>query len=202
MIIRQARVWFTIYLFWSLCSQKNKKTKKFTVLDPNTIWSFFPVYAFLHFITIFCTPIVWVNGYAYLSEMWDPKWRYIFTVITGIPLGQSIMTLIAYFNRTWTGIHIWSGIATACTLIPWYIIPESPRWLAQNHQVEGSMTVLLKMAKINGKNISSEDEIKIRNILTRIAEKSHKTEDKLTPLDMFKHGQMIKSLILWLEHIP
>ena len=158
---------------------------------------FVSVYAFLHFVTIFCTPVVWVNGYAYLSEMWDPKWRYIFTVITGIPLGQSIMTLIAYFNRTWTGIHIWSGIATACTLIPWYIIPESPRWLAQNNQIEGSMTVLLKMAKMNRKNISSDDEIKIRNILTKIAEKSHKTEDKLTPLDMFKHGQLIKSLILW-----
>ena len=107
------------------------------------------------------------------------------------------MALIVYLNRTWTGIHIWCGIASACALIPWYIIPESPRWLAQNNQVEESMKVLLKMAKINGKTLSSDDEIKIRNLVSKLAEESHKTEDKLTPWDMFKHGQLMKSLILW-----
>ena len=59
------------------------------------------------------------------------------------------------------------------------------------------MKVLLKMAKINGKILSLDDEIKIRNLLSKIAEESHKTEDKLTPWDMFKHGQLMKSLILW-----
>ena len=107
------------------------------------------------------------------------------------------MALIVYLNRTWTGIHIWCGIASACALIPWYIIPESPRWLAQNNKVEESMKVLLKMAKINGKNLSSDDENKMKNLVSKIAEESNKTENKLSPLDMFKHGQLIKSLILW-----
>jgi len=111
------------------------------------------------------------------------------------------LALIVYLNRTWTGIHIWCGIASACALIPCYIIPESPRWLAQNNQVEESMKVLLKMAKTNGKILSLDDEIKIRNLVSNIDEESHKTEDKLTPLDMFKHGQLKKSLILCLAWI-
>ena len=91
--------------------------------------------------------------------------------------------------------------STACTLIPWFLIPESPRWLAQNDKVEESMKVLLKMAKINGKNLSNSDEMEIRNLVTKIAEESQNTEGKLrfgtlTPLDMFKHGQLLKSLIL------
>ena len=59
----------------------------------------FPAYAFLHFITMFCTPVVWVNGYAYMSEIWDPKWRVVFTAFVGIPIGQWVLTLIAYLNR-------------------------------------------------------------------------------------------------------
>ena len=62
------------------------------------------------------------------------------------------MALIVYLNRTWTGIHIWCGIASACALIPCYIIPESPRWLAQNNQVEESMKVFLA-ASFERKNI-------------------------------------------------
>ena len=63
------------------------------------------------------------------------------------------------------------------------------------------MKVLLKMARINGKNLSNNDEKEIRNLVTKIAEESQNTEGKLkfgtlTPLDMFKHGQLLKSLIL------
>ena len=110
------------------------------------------------------------------------------------------MTLIAYLNRTWTGIHIWCGIATAFTLIPAFLIPESPVWLAQNNKVEESMKVFLKMAKINGKNLTTDDETKIRNLLSDIADGESKIEKKnlgLTPLDMFKHGQVTKTIILW-----
>ena len=154
-----------------------------------------------------------MNGFPYLGEIWDPKWRFIFTAFVGFPLGQCVLTLIAYLNRTWTGIHIWCGVATAFTLIPAFLIPESPVWLAQNNKVEESMKVFLKMAKINGKNLTNDDETKIRNLLSDIAGESkigketnvertpHKFWDKmnlgLTPLDMFKHGQVTKTIILW-----
>ena len=61
---------------------------------------------------MFSAPVIWVNGYTYLSELWDPKWRVVITAFAKAPTGQWILTLIAYLNRTWTGIHIWCGIAT------------------------------------------------------------------------------------------
>ena len=143
------------------------------------------MYGFLHFLTIFSTPIIWVNAFPYLGEIWDPKWRFIFTAFVGVPLGQCILTLIAYLNRTWTGIHIWCGVATAFTLIPAFLIPESPVWLAQNNKVEESMKVFLKMAKINGKNLTNDDETKIRNLLSDIAGESK--IGKETNVEMLPH---------------
>ena len=40
--------------------------------------------------------------------------------------------LIVYLNRTWTGIHVTCGIISAIAMLLWFLIPESPRWLAQN----------------------------------------------------------------------
>ena len=53
---------------------------------------FILVYGFLHFLTIFCTPIIWVNAYPYLGEIWDPKWRYIFIGFVTVPLGNEVST--------------------------------------------------------------------------------------------------------------
>ena len=52
------------------------------------------------------------------------------------------------------------------------------------------------MAKTNGKNLSSDDEAKMRKLIAEMAIESHATEDKLTFLDMFRHGQALKTLNL------
>ena len=57
------------------------------------------------------------------------------------------------------------------------------------------------MAKTNGKSLTSDDEAKMRKMVADLAIDSHGTEDKLTILDMFKHGQAMKTLILCLAWI-
>ena len=161
-----------------------------------TLGAFLLVYAVLHFMTMFCLPIIWVNATVYTNEMFDPKWRFLSQILFGVPAGTYIFTLIIFMCRTWTWIHICIGVATASSLPLYFLMPESPRWLAQNGHKEEAIKVLLNIAKINGKILSSNDELKIRKILAEITSTSHDTEDTLTPLDMFKHGQMVKSLIL------
>jgi len=85
---------------------------------------------------------------------------------------------------------------TALVLPLYFILPESARWLAQNKKEEAAMEVLLRIAKINGKKLEPEDETKMLEIVKAVANESHKTEDKLTPLDMFRQGHAVKSLIL------
>jgi OCT family organic cation transporter-like MFS transporter 4/5 len=143
-----------------------------------------------------CLPVIWINAYVYQTEIFNPKWRYFFVGLFEMPFHYYISALIAYLNRTWTGIHIGVGIAVAVSLPIYFLVPESPRWLAQNNKTDQALKILVKMAKINGENITSEQQTEVKTILSEIATESHKTEDKLAPWDMFRKGHLIKTLIL------
>jgi len=159
------------------------------------------VYAVMHFIMMSCLPVMWVNGSVYSNEMFDPKWRILNIAFNLIPIISYAFGLIVYLNRTWTGIHVCCGVISAITLLVWFMVPESPRWLAQNGHENEAMEILLQMAKTNGKSLTSDDEAKMRKMVADLAIDSHATEDKLTILDMFKHGQAMKTLILCLAWI-
>ena len=140
--------------------------------------------------------MIWVNSYVYATEIFEPKWRSMFIGLFEIPIGYYIFGLIGYLNRTWTGIHIWVGIATGLTLPLYFLLPESQRWLSQNGFEEDAFKVLLKMAKINGRKLDDNDKLNMRSLVKALAEESHQTEDKLRPWDMFRKGHFVKSCIL------
>merc|ERR1712018_729132 len=100
-------------------------------------------------------------------------------------------------NRTFTGIHLWSGLANILILPFYFIIPESPRWLAQNNKEDEAVEVLIKMANFNKRTISDNDKAQIEKTIHEVASESHETEDNLTPLDMLKHGNFLKTINLW-----
>ena len=54
---------------------------------------------------------------------------------------------------------------------------------------------------MNGRKLSSEDEVKMRDLMSKMANDFHSADDKLTILDMFKHGQVSKTLILFLAWV-
>ena len=122
-------------------------------------------YAILHFITMACLPVIWVNTYVYSTEIFTPKWRYVFIGLYEIPIGYYVFNLIGYLNRTWTGIHIWVGIVTALILPVYFVLPESVRWLAQNKKEDEAMEILQNIAKVNGKKLSTEDEERVKSLV-------------------------------------
>ena len=110
------------------------------------------MYAFLHLFCMGCMPIVWVNMTAYMTEIFTPNWRYSYQVAFGlVPLSTLIYAGILYYGRTWTNIHLWTGICAGLTLPLFALIDESVRWLALNDREDEAFHTLLKMAKMNGK---------------------------------------------------
>ena len=111
----------------------------------------FVAYATLYFMYMLCIPVFWVNFAAYTTELYTSKWRFCNYLIGCLPINPLVFSLILYLNRTFTGIHLWGGIATMVILPFYFIIPESPRWLAQNNKEEEALKVLLQMAKFNNR---------------------------------------------------
>ena len=60
------------------------------------------------------------------------------------------------------------GIVTALILPVYFVLPESVRWLAQNKKEDEAMEILHKIAKINGKKLSTENEERVK-ILVKLA---------------------------------
>lgn len=107
----------------------------------------------MHFIMMSsdCLHVIWVNGSVYSNEMFDPKWRILNIAFNLIPIISYAFGLIVYLNRTWTGIHVCCGVISAITLLVWFMVPESPRWLAQNGHENEAMGGKLFLSHISSK---------------------------------------------------
>ena len=161
----------------------------------------YAAYAILHFIYSATLPILWVNLTVYLTEIFQPNWRYAFAATINLQVGNWVLTLIAYLCSTWTMVHVWIGIVCALVLPIYFLVPESPRWLAQNGKENEAFQVVLDMAKTNQREINENDKKEIQEIINEIAMESKATENQLSPLDIFRHGQMKKVFVLGLAWI-
>ena len=84
----------------------------------------------------------------YIAEIYTSKWRYVSYIVSAFPVAQLVTSLIMYLNRTYTGIHLWGGISSMVILLFYFLIPESPRWLAQNSKEKDALKVFIYMAKV------------------------------------------------------
>ena len=98
--------------------------------------------------------MLWVNGPSYSAELFTSQWRFLSYIISAVPTYDFVFALVLYLNRTFTGIHLCCGILSMVILPFYFILPESPRWLAQNDREDESLQVLIKWAKINGRFVT------------------------------------------------
>ena len=105
------------------------------------------------------------------------------------------LLVIAYLCSTWTMIHVNAGVIFLCMLPLYFTLPESPRWLAQNGHQKEAFNVIQNMAQTNSKSINEDAKREIEGIFQDIANEE-KGATKLTPLDLFKHGEWKKTLKL------
>nr|KAG5711009.1 hypothetical protein BaRGS_013743 [Batillaria attramentaria] len=72
--------------------------------------------------------------------------------------GELVLVVMAYFIRDWRLLEIALSVPAAVMLVYWWLIPESPRWLASRGKTAEAMAVLEKVAASNNTHLPKVDE--------------------------------------------
>jgi len=80
----------------------------------------------------------------------------------------------------------------------YFFLPESPRWLATNGKTKEAESVLLNIAKLNGKVLSEDQQNLITDTLMFLEKDAKKTGEKrsINMFDMISSKHLIKTLLL------
>ncbi|KAJ5526439.1 hypothetical protein N7494_013089 [Penicillium frequentans] len=97
----------------------------------------------------------------YVSEVAPPESRGLFGVFTQVMINVGILSsqVLGYFwshDSMWRLILAAAGTVGVLELVGLFLVPESPAWLAENHQISQARRVL---QRIRGSNADIEAEI-------------------------------------------
>ena len=82
-------------------------------------------------------PFIWIAIHNMELEVFGKRERKNAIIVADFiwPVSNLILTLVVYYVRHWTFMHLWLGGISLLALPCLYFIPESPRWLAINNKV-------------------------------------------------------------------
>jgi len=68
-----------------------------------------------------------------------------------VPFAVGYMTLpaMAYYLRDWNNLQLSFGLISTGLIVYYWILPDSPRWLATHGKTEKAIECLYKVAKVN-----------------------------------------------------
>ena len=142
----------------------------------------YATYAVLRLITCSSLPVMWVSMHSMTLEIFDKHHRKSVVIFKDFlwPGAQMILILIVYLVRHWSQLHFWIGGLGLMAFPCLYLIPESPRWLANNGRKDQAEEDLLQAANRNKKTVTPEQNQQIRQILDKVEKDSkHQTEKNL-----------------------
>ncbi|KAJ5651517.1 uncharacterized protein N7484_005240 [Penicillium longicatenatum] len=138
-------------------------TTVFFILGPVTesLASAIPLLALGRFLSGIGCGAALVVSPIYVSEVAPPKSRGLFGVVTQVMINVGILSsqVLGYFwshDSMWRLILAAAGIVGVLELVGLFLVPESPVWLAENHQRSRARHVL---QRIRGADADIEAEI-------------------------------------------
>merc|ERR1712181_95644 len=82
---------------------------------------------------------------------------------TPFAIGMCLLTVIAMVPPNWSNLQLIGSAITFVQVFLWFLLPESPRWLLARNKHKEYSALIERAAKKNGKKLSSELELELRN---------------------------------------
>lgn len=148
------------------------------------------------------TPAMYILAIVYSLELVGPKQRALVNMIYSmwfcVPL--SLIPLYAYLLPTWQSLYV-VGLVPGAIFLPilYLFLDESPRWLRARGRYEEATKILLKIARVNKKQVNQK-EIKqaVFSLQDTTKAEDDKKEKSVGFLDLFRHRNLaVHSLAYW-----
>ena len=126
-------------------------------------------------------------GVIYLMEFVPSDNRALAGLLYQTPYSISVLLLdgIGYLERHWRHVQLYAVLPICVIYIPIVLLPESPRWLLATGETKKAQRVLKKMAKVNGKSLTSTLQSASSDSLG-----SEGDEKCFTYLDLFRYKRV------------
>lgn len=128
----------------------------------------------LRFIIAFLCAGLMVISFVLVMEVVKPEAR----TMTGMMyagffgLGITILPGLAYLIRSWRNLELTIGILSSVLISYYWILPESPRWLASQRRHQEALKILKEIAKTNGKTLPPD--LEVLSLISRVHDKQEK----------------------------
>ncbi|PNF38331.1 Organic cation transporter protein [Cryptotermes secundus] len=133
-----------------------------------------------------------VTSFVICMEILGGWWRMAFSVLFHLPfsVGHATLPAIAYFAKDWHIFQLAISLPSILSLVYWWVIPESPRWLLAVGRDDKAIEILDRAARINKLDTST-----LAQRIQSISIHKNKTKDvenmkKANILDLFRTPNM------------
>lgn len=137
-------------------------------------------------------------AYVWALEFAGPSKRTFITAIVAIiySFAAASMALIAYLFRTWTEIMIVTTVPFAVTLLFYWILAESPRWLLSKGRYEEFRKILTTIARWDKKQPNQQLIEEIIEDSRKASECSNSTVNEGRTRDLFTRPNICKKSLI------
>ncbi|KAH9627987.1 hypothetical protein HF086_017962 [Spodoptera exigua] len=98
-----------------------------------------------------------VIGFVILMEFIGPEYREVISALYQVPfnLGSILLPFIAYHNRNFRDLQLVICLTTLHSVIYFYSLPETPRWLIAKNRTDQAIEILHHVAKVNKRPVEN-----------------------------------------------
>ncbi|XP_042219669.1 organic cation transporter protein-like [Homarus americanus] len=135
----------------------------------------------LRFIIAFLCSGLMVINFVLVMEVVKPKARTLTGMMYALffGLGITILPGFAYFIRDWRYLELAIGLFSSSLIAYYWILPESPRWLASQGRVQDALVILKDIARTNKKKLPSDQQI--LRLISRVHDKEVESSTETQP---------------------